>query len=75
MFLRIKGFQVEVKEEKKSWNESILLKNFPIGKFQNKMLLYNLYFLLQDDFLKIHPFQINLASTRSRACLLISFIM
>ena len=75
MFLRIKGFQVEVKEEKKSWNESILLKNFPIGKFQNKMLLYNLYFLLQVDFLKTHPFQINLASTRSRACLLISFIM
>ena len=39
MFLRIEGFQVEVKEEKKSWNESILLKNFPIGKFLNKMLL------------------------------------
>lgn len=32
MFLRIEGFQVEIKEINKSWDQAIFLKNFKLGK-------------------------------------------
>ena len=44
MFLRIEGFQVEVKEVNKSWNELILLKNFPIGRYFCNPLLNSIPF-------------------------------
>ena len=32
MFLKIEGFQIEIKEEKKSWDEIFMVKYFDIGK-------------------------------------------
>ena len=33
MFLRIEGFQVEIKEINKTWDQAAFVKNFKIGKF------------------------------------------
>ena len=32
MFLRIEGFQVEIKEINKTWDQPTFVKNFKIGK-------------------------------------------
>ena len=32
MFLRIEGFQVEIKEINKTWEQATQIKNFKIGK-------------------------------------------
>ena len=34
MFLRIEGFQVEIKEINKTWDQASFIKNFKIGKFK-----------------------------------------
>ena len=36
MFLRIEGFQVEIKEINKTWDQPTFVKNFKIGKFQQQ---------------------------------------
>ena len=40
MFLRIEGFQVEIKEINKSWDQAIFVKNFKIGEDIRKLRIY-----------------------------------
>ena len=37
MFLRIEGFQVEIKEINKTWNRADFIKNFKIGTNWNNI--------------------------------------
>ena len=39
MFLRIEGFQVEIKEINKTWDHAAFVKNFKIGKFEKQNIV------------------------------------